>query len=323
MKIAFTYSEKEFNSELLKQLKINLPEHELIVWERGKNAPSKDIEVILAMGVISREQMADQPGLLLIQTVSAGYEGIDINAAAELGIWVSYAPSELTGNAISVAEFAVMLILGASRYINQVMQPPRNKTIKAPGITPALHGKTICIIGLGTIGRLLAERLVPFGMRICATDDHPKEVPAGVRVFKNANLAEALTDADFAVLCIRATKDNENMITKSVLDSMKKGAMVINIARGSLVDEAALAAAIVSGHIAAAGLDVVKNEPVSSDNPLLNLPQVLITPHVAGTTDITLTGTVDYVIKALADFIAGKRLGSIVNQPVQPRHGLA
>ena len=322
MKIAFTFSEKEFNAELLKQLKTNLPEHELIVWERGMEAPSKDIEVILAMGVITREQMADQPKLLLIQTVSAGYEGIDTDAAAELGIWVSYAPSKLTGNAISVAEFAVMLLLGASRYVNQVMQPPRPQTMKVPGITPALYGKTVCIIGLGTIGRLLAERLTPFGMHIRATDDNPREVPKEVKVFKNANLTEALTDADFAVLCIRATKDNENIINKSVLESMKKGAMLINIARGSLVDEAALADAIASGHIAAAGLDVVKSEPVNPDNALLKHPKVLITPHVAGTTDITLTGTVNYVTKAMADFIAGKRLGSIVNEPVKPRHNL-
>ena len=317
MKIAFVHKKNKFSETLLQLLKDKLNGHELILWESGKTAPTNDFEVVLLIGKFSREQMAAQPKLLLIQTASAGYEGVDVDAAAELGIWVSYAPSHLTGNAVSVAEFALMLMMGASRRINQVLDLKPGEQI--PVIPPALHGKAVCIVGLGSIGRLLAERLKPFGMQLTATDDHPKQVPEGMQVYPMDKLKEALSKADFVVLCIRATKENENLINAEILQSMKKGVVLINIARGSLIDEDALFNAIKSGQVAAAGLDVLKKEPVDPNNPLLTLPQALITPHIAGITEQTLHGTADYVAKAIQDFISGKKLKSIINQPENPK----
>lgn len=323
MKIAFIYADKEFNNTLFKELKEKLAGHHLLTWESGKPAPAQDFEIILVMGKLTREQMEAQPRLMLIQTVSAGYDGIEVDAATDLGIWVSYSPSELTGNAVSVAEFAIMLMLGASRYFGQVIQPLRDQNTTAPGITPALYHKTVCIVGLGTIGRMVAERLIPFGMHIRATDNHPKQIPEGVKIYKSKDLKIAVTDTDYVVLCVRATKENENLIDEPVFKAMKKGAMLINIARGSLVNEAALLKAVESGHIAAAGLDVVQNEPVSLNDPLLKLSQIVVTPHVAGTTDITLKGTIDYISQAINCFADGKTLKSIVNKPGKPRHTLA
>ena len=323
MKIAFIYADKEFNNSLFNELKQRLAGHQVLTWESGKPAPAQDFEIILVMGKFTREQMEAQPRLMLIQTVSAGYDGIDVEAATNLGIWVSYSPSELTGNAISVAEFAVMLMLGASRYFGQVIQPLREQSANAPGITPALYNKTVCIVGLGTIGRMVAERLIPFGMHIRATDNHPKQIPEGVKIYKSEDLKIAVSDVDYVVLCIRATKKNENLIDEPALIAMKKGAMLINVARGSLVNEAALLKAVESGHIAAAGLDVVQNEPINSNNPLLKVSKIIVTPHVAGTTDITLKGTVDYISQAINSFADGKALKSIINKPDKPRHTLA
>jgi phosphoglycerate dehydrogenase-like enzyme len=314
MKIAFVHSEKEFNDEFFQELKSRLIGHELVSWEAGEQPPANDFEVIVVMGKFTAEQMATQSKLRLIQTASAGYDGIDVEAATKKGILVAYAPSGETGNAISVAEFAMLLILGASRSLNQVFQPAQAGN--APGISKALYGKTVCIIGLGEIGHLLAGRLRPFGVKLRATDDHPKEVPDGLTLFHTSQMKEAFSGADYVVLCVRATSENENLINAEAFKALKKGTILVNIARGSLVDEQALAEALKSGHIAYVGLDVVKNEPVKPDDPLLNFPQAFVTPHVAGTTDLTLRGTVDYVSRVVEEFSKGKKPEALVKKEV-------
>jgi phosphoglycerate dehydrogenase-like enzyme len=114
---------------------------------------------------------------------------------------------------------------------------------------------------------------------------------------------------------VRATNENKNLINAETLNVMKRGTILVNIARGTLVDEAALFDAVKSGHIAAAGLDVMQNEPVDKRNPLLSLPRVVVTSHVAGTSDITLKGMADYAVKVITDFAAGKNPEALVKTP--------
>src|ERR1700719_1395018 len=156
MKIAFLISAGRFPSGILQELSAQLQQHQLIHWPRGESSPATDIEVLLVLGEVTAAQMAGQTKLALIQAVTAGYEEIDIDAANKLGIWVSFSPSEVTGNAASVAEFAVLLMLGASRHFQQVVRL-REDSAGSPGITPAMSGKTVCIVGLGSIGRLLVD----------------------------------------------------------------------------------------------------------------------------------------------------------------------
>ncbi len=318
MKIAFVHTAKKFNDDFYRELKIRLTNHELISWKEEEQPPAPDFEMVIVMGKFTRKQMETQPKLCLVQTASAGYDGIDLDAANELGILVAFAPSGATGNAISVAEFAVLLMLGASRNLNQVIQPSDFDTATS-AIPFSLYGKSVCIIGLGTIGKLLADRLRTFGVKLIATDDHPKDVPEDIKVFKSSQITEAVAEADYVVLCVRATPENANLVSADTLAAMKKGAVVINIARGSLIDEAALLAAIKSGHIAYAGLDVVKSEPVKADNPLLQLPQVLLTPHVAGITDLTLAGMINYITEATENFANGNQPEALANKPEHPR----
>jgi D-3-phosphoglycerate dehydrogenase len=136
-----------------------------------------------------------------------------------------------------------------------------------------------------------------------------------ITVFHTTQLKQAVSDADYVVLCVRASEQNKNIMNAETLAAMKKGAILVNIARGTLVDEAALFDAVKSGHIAAAGLDVMQKEPVDKHNPLLTLPQVLITPHVAGATDITLQGMAEYAAMVINDFAAGKKPEALVNNP--------
>jgi phosphoglycerate dehydrogenase-like enzyme len=119
-----------------------------------------------------------------------------------------------------------------------------------------------------------------------ATDEHPENAPADVTAYSADQLNTAVAHADFVVICVRASKENENLIDAAHLAAMKHGAILVNIARGMLIDETALVDAVTHGQISAAGLDVLKNEPPDRRDPLLQLPQVLVTPHIAGLTDL-------------------------------------
>lgn len=180
----------------------------------------------------------------------------------------------------------------------------------------------MCIVGLGSIGQLLADRLRPFGVRLVATDEHPEHAAADVTAFPADQLKIAVAQADYVVICVRASKENENLINASVLRAMKRGAILVNIARGMLVDEDALLAAVKDGQISAAGLDVLQKEPPDPKNPLLGLPQVLVTPHIAGSTDLMLEGTVNYISEVVGEFAAGKKPKSVLNNPQKPRRVL-
>jgi len=318
MKIAFLISAGRFPSGILQELRAQLPQHQLIQWTRGESSPATDIEVLLVLGEVTAAQMARQTKLALIQTVTAGYEEIDIDAANKLGIWVSFAPSEVTGNAASVAEFAVLLMLGASRHLQQVVRL-REDSAGSLGIAPSMSGKTVCLVGLGNIGRLLVDRLRSFGMRILSTDHHPDRAPADMKAFSSGQLHTAVGEADYVVVCARAGKENENLIDRAAMEAMKRGAILVNIARGSLIDEDALYDFVKSGHIAAAGLDVLKSTPDGAKSPLFDLPQILITPHIAGATDLTFHGTLNYVKQVIDAFAAGEKPKSVINTPAHPR----
>jgi phosphoglycerate dehydrogenase-like enzyme len=319
MKIAYLHGENDFAVEFTRQLRATLPQQEILPWRRGETAPVHDLDLLISVGEVGRRQLADQPKLALIQTASTGYENVDIDFASELGIWVSNAPSDVTGNATSVAEFAVLLLLGASRHLGEELECLRDPEIKPSRLNPALSGKTICIVGLGHIGRQLVDRLRPFGVKIVATDEHPERAPEDVTAFPADQLLKAVALADYVVLCVPASKENDHLINASVIRAMKHGAILVNVARGMLIDEGALLAAVKDGQISAAGLDVLQKEPPDPENPLTRFPQVLITPHIAGATDLMLSGTVNYIAQVVKEFAAGKKPKSILNTPQKPR----
>ena len=323
MKIAFLHRPSYFLNILTEHLRERLSGHDFHAWKAGSPAPATDLDVLLAVGELTRAQIADQSKLFFIQTTSAGYDNIDVAAATELGIWVSAAPSGETGNAVSVAEWAVLLMLGASRQLVQALATLHNPDVPTTHINTSLSGKSVCIVGLGAIGRHLIDRLRPFGMRFVGTDESPENAPDGVTAYPTTKLHEAISGVDYVVICAPGSKENENLFDTATLAAMKKGAILINVSRGTLVDEDALATAVSNGHLAAAGLDVVKAEPVDPHNLLLHTPHVLLTPHIAGATDVMLTGTVDYIGSVVDGLAAGTFPASLVNEPKQPRKVLA
>jgi phosphoglycerate dehydrogenase-like enzyme len=321
MKIGFLGKQNAFALEMLRRLQGEHPEDEFSAWQPGDKAPSTELEVIFAFGKVDTKDIEAQPRLGLIQMASAGYEGVDVAAATKAGVWVGSAPTTKTGNGESVAELAVLLMLAVSRRLNEelaVMQSHAQIPAK-PEVHIALFGKTACIVGLGGIGDLLIERLRGFGMILTGVDNHPEHAPNGVKGYGHDELKLAAADADYLVLAIPGTKDNENMIEGTLLAGMKKNAVLINVGRGTLVDEPALLAAVKSGHLYGAGLDVVKDEPVSQGNPLLMEPRIFVTPHIAGSTDLMLDGTAKYLGEVLAKYRDGLRSEDIVNEPKNAR----
>jgi phosphoglycerate dehydrogenase-like enzyme len=322
MKIAFRHPKSLLLDDLSASLAKRLSDHTYLDWLEDDAAPANDIDVLLVMGRVTREDLAQQQRLFFLQTTSAGYEGVDIDAATELGIWVSFAPSGETGNAISVAEWAIALMIGASRRLKPVLESVGDNAIEAGRISLALSGKTACIVGLGAIGRNLATRLLPFGMTLVGTDEHPETAPDHVRAFPTTQLEAAVADADYVIVCAPSSKENEHLIGANVLAAMKRGAILVNVSRGALVDEAALIRALDSGQIAAVGLDVVAHEPIESSDPLLRFPQALITPHVAGGTDVMVAGTIAFIEGIVKELDSGTKPESTLNEPKHPRRSL-
>jgi phosphoglycerate dehydrogenase-like enzyme len=245
MKIGFLGKQNAFALEMLRRLQSEHPEGEFSAWQPGEKAPSTELDVIFAFGQVDAKDIEAQTRLGLIQMASAGYEGVDVGAATEAGVWVGSAPTTKTGNGESVAELAVLLMLAASRRLNEELSfthgTPQNRSEKWQE-NMALFGKTACIVGLGGIGDLLIERLRGFGMILTGVDNHPEHAPHGVRAYGHHELKVAAAAADYVVLAIPGTTDNENMIDGTVLAAMRKNAVLINVGRGTLVDEPALLA---------------------------------------------------------------------------------
>ena len=321
MTIAYQAPASEFADALFAALQDQLAGDDLVRWEVGAAAPA-GVTVLLAMGPVTRELMASVPQLQLVHVLTDGYETVDVAAATEMGVWVTYSDGDATGNADSVAEFAVLLILGAARQLMTALGSLRDKAIAKPGNAPTLLQKTVCIVGPGSIGEKIAARLLPFGVRLTAVARTPLHAPKGIPTRPIEELTEAVKDADFVVLAVRATKETEHMIDAGVIAAMKEGAVLVNVARGSLVDEKALYDAVKSGHLGGAGLDVLEHEPVRPDEPLLELPQVFLTPHVAGQTSEMVEGTAEYVGEVIGKMKAGKQMSSLLNRPKTPRLAL-
>lgn len=253
----------------------------------------------------------------LVQQFGVGLDGVDVAAATDAGVWVARVPSAGTGNAESVAEHALLLMLALSRQLPKAQAALSAATIgDPPGI--ALWRKTACIVGLGDIGSALAARLRACGMRLIAVRRRPEQsgvAALGVeRVFGPEGLHEALGQADFVVLSVNYDAASHHLIDGAAFDAMKPGAFLVNVARGGLVDPDALLAALESGRLAGAGLDVFWEEPPEPQHPIF-AHNVIATPHVAGVTDASYDGIAHAVAANIERYATGEAPLFAVNAP--------
>lgn len=259
----------------------------------------------------------------LIHQWGAGLEGVDLHAATRMGIPVANVPTAGTANAESVAEWCVMAALVLARRLDEAKAVAR---AASPWGTPAgssLMGRTAGIVGLGGIGTALAPRLRALGMRLRAVKRSPDPQLAGrlglEYLGSMGQLPELLAESDFVFLTLPATPETRGLIGRSELAAMRPGSFLINPARGALIDEEALLAALDSGHLGGAALDVYATEPPPPDHPLLLHPKVLATPHIAGVTDASYTDIARHVAANIRRVQAGELPVPCANPDVRPR----
>ena len=244
-------------------------------------------DVIVPMMCQITAALMDASRCRLIHQWGSGLEGVDLAAAQSRGIWVASVPT--TGsNADSVAEHALLLILSLLRRLPEALACTRTGVLGAP-LGLMLGGRTVCLYGLGATALSLAKRLRAFDVHLVGiTRDPEASKVAGFgleRCYSSHQRDECLSKTDVLVLCTRLCADTRGMIDAHALAALPSKALLVNAARGALIDYTALYEALSGGRLAGAGLDVYWQEPIAPDDRLLALPNVIATPHVAGVTD--------------------------------------
>jgi len=236
---------------------------------------------IAGLDVIDRAALQAADRLKVIARYGVGFDNVDLQAAREKGIVVTNTPG---ANAVSVAELALAMMLALARQLPEAVQAVRQGNWpRLSGVS--LENKTVGILGLGAIGKQLARRLSGFDCHILAYDPYPDQAFAAANNITFTPLKEAVSQADFVSLHLPLLPETRGQVNAQFLALMKKGSFLINTSRGEAVDEAALYDALCSGHLRGAALDAFVTEPPDPQNPLLQLPQVIATPHLGAQTD--------------------------------------
>lgn len=271
----------------------------------------------------SRQVMAAGKKLRCVARFGVGYDTVDIPAATELGIQVTNTPTALNN---AVAEHALTLILALAKKITYM-----DRRVRESGwgdrndnahISIEVAGKTLGLIGLGRIGREVARKAGGcLGMKLIAYDPFlpPEKFPEGIA--RVAELENLFASADFVSLHLPSMPENRGLIGTRYFSLMRKGSFFINCARGDVVDEEALADALRNGPLAAAGLDVLVDEPPKADNPLLALSNAVITPHTASFTPEARTAMAESVARSIDEVLQGAAVTCPVNNPEKRTHG--
>jgi D-3-phosphoglycerate dehydrogenase len=270
----------------------------------------READAILArLGVVTARVIEAAASLRIIARHGAGSDGVDLPAATARGIVVT-----TTGpaNAGAVAEYTFALLLGLLRKVTAADAGMRDgQWSRAPLVGFALEGRTLGIVGCGAVGTRVARMAQAFGMDVLASEPtRPDAAPSPVPTLP---LHEMLSRADIVSLHLRQTPWNAGVIDAAAIAAMKRGAVLVNTARGELIDEAALIAALQSGHLAGAALDTFAVEPLPQTSALRRMPQVLLSPHVAGQTDDALRRVGQAAVQAILDEFDGKRPAFVVN----------
>jgi D-3-phosphoglycerate dehydrogenase / 2-oxoglutarate reductase len=238
--------------------------------------------VVRSATTVTAEMMDAAPELKVIGRAGSGVDNIDVAAATERGILVMNTPGE---NTLSAAEHAMAMLMAMCRKIPAADARLRGEGWSKKGLMGVeLIGKTIGVIGMGRIGQAVAKRCRGFGMKILAYDPFlPPEVAENLGV-EMAELDEIYPRVDFITLHTPLTDRTRHLLNTETLAQCKKNVRLINCARGGLIDEQALLEALESGHVAGAALDVFEQEPLGADSPLLQHPNLIVTPHLGAST---------------------------------------
>jgi D-3-phosphoglycerate dehydrogenase len=278
-------------------------------------APKAHAMIVRSGTTVDAEMIETAVNLKIVVRAGVGVDNVDLDACTARGIVVMNTPD---ANTVSTAEFALGLILALARHIPQADRSLREgQWARKTFVGTELNGKTLGIIGFGRVGRALAQRAKCLGLHEIAYDPFvPEDVARHLGLSLVPRLDELLEVADIISLHAVVTDDTRELIDAAAIAKMKDGVMLINAARGALVNSADLATALKSGKVAGAAVDVYDVEPPPPDNPLLNLPNVIHTPHLGASTreaqDVVGAHAAETVINALIK----KRYDNVRNRAV-------
>jgi len=241
-----------------------------------------------------------------------GVDNVDVTSATARGVVVMNTPF---GNAITTAEHAIAMMFALARQIPEASASTKaGKWEKNRFMGAELFGKTLGVIGCGNIGSIVADRAIGLKMKVVAFDPFLSEKRALELGVEKAELHDVLARADFVTLHTPLTEQTKNILSRENIARMKKGARLLNCARGGLVDEAALSDALQSGHLAGAALDVFETEP-ATDSPLFALDNVVCTPHLGAATAEAQENVALQVADQMADFLLTGAVSNAINMP--------
>jgi glyoxylate/hydroxypyruvate/2-ketogluconate reductase len=280
-------------------------------------AHANDAHGLLATSAdpINAELIAACPQLKVISNIAVGYNNIDLAAATARGIYVTNTPDVLTE---TTADMGWALLMAVARHLPQSERWLRagqwDKWALAQWLGKDVYGATLGIIGMGRIGSAVARRAQGFGMHVVYHNRNPSQEAQALGA-QWLSLDNLLKTADFVMLVLPYSKATHHLIGARELGLMQRDAILVNISRGGIVDDAALIDALAAQQIAAAGLDVFDNEP-NFDKRFLDLPNVVMTPHIGSATHTTRRAMADLAIKNLTLALAGQTPPNLVNTDV-------
>ena len=261
---------------------------------------------------VTPELLAKAERLKVVGRAGIGVDNVDVTACTGAGILVMNTPF---GNAMTTAEHAMAMMLSLARHIPQAnISTQSGKWEKSKFMGIELTGKLLGIIGSGNIGSLVAAKALGYGLKVQAYDPFLTRERAESIGVEKVELDEVLKSSDIISLHVPKTPETANIINATALNKMKKGSMLVNCARGGLVDEAALRVALESGHLRGAALDVYEEEP-AKENPLFGLPNIICTPHLGASTIEAQEKVAIQVAEQMAEFLVNGAIKNALNAP--------
>ncbi len=307
----------------LEQIQATVPDAEVIDAGQARVAeelPQADVLCGHVKVPVPWDEVVAAGRLRWIQSSAAGLDHCLVPQVIDSPILVTSASGVL---ADQVAEHTMMLLGALHRNMTTFFRAQQQREfIRRP--TRDLHHSTVGIVGFGGVGRRLAELLAPYRVRILATDYFPVERPRWVeQLLPPERLEDILPQLDTLVLCAPLTEQTRGMVNARLLERLRPGAFLVNVARGPLVVEEDLVAALESGHLAGAALDVTPEEPPRPESPLWQAPNLILTPHVAGQSAWRIDRMTDLFCENLRRFLDGRPLINLVDKHLgfpRPEH---
>ena len=279
-------------------------------------ALARDVDVLLThLAPVTRTVFDAASALRVVGVTRGGPVNVDLDAATDRGIPVVYLPGRNLG---AVAEFTVGLMISLPRSVGRASRSLADgrwdaRYFRFDRTGPELRASTIGLVGLGTIGTRVAELVTAFGARVLGFDPYADSNALRHKGIEVVPLPDLLAASDIVSVHARLTDDTRRMFDAGAFAAMKPGAYFVNTARGELVDQKALLAALEGGHLAGAALDVFDPEPPAADDPLLQREDVIATPHLAGASQQVALESVQRVTAEVAEFLRGGSLAHCAN----------